>query len=234
MPRSWRAAWARPVWLAPVRSRSTSNAASCLPAISRRRRETSSPSTARPARSSSESSRRSLPRSCRCSSTARSPRRSRPCSAPSSASSSAPTDARVARLFGAEGIGLCRTEHMFFGENRIVAVRQMIVADSEEDRRKALARLLPMQREDFVGIFREMGERPVTIRLLDPPLHEFLPHEDAAVKKTAEELGISPEKLRDRVRALAEANPMLGHRGCRLGITFPEIYEMQVRAIFEA
>ena len=150
------------------------------------------------------------------------------------ANADTPTDARVARLFGAEGIGLCRTEHMFFGENRIVAVRQMIVADSEEDRRKALARLLPMQREDFVGIFREMGERPVTIRLLDPPLHEFLPHEDGAVKKTAEELGISPEKLRDRVRALAEANPMLGHRGCRLGITFPEIYEMQVRAIFEA
>jgi pyruvate,orthophosphate dikinase len=150
------------------------------------------------------------------------------------ANADTPTDARVARLFGAEGIGLCRTEHMFFGENRIVAVRQMIVADTEADRRKALAKLLPMQREDFVGIFREMGERPVTIRLLDPPLHEFLPHEDAAVKKTAEELGISPEKLRERVRALAEANPMLGHRGCRLGITYPEIYETQVRAIFEA
>jgi len=150
------------------------------------------------------------------------------------ANADTPTDARVARLFGAEGIGLCRTEHMFFGENRIVAVRQMIVADTEADRRKALAKLLPMQREDFVGIFREMGETPVTIRLLDPPLHEFLPHEDAAVKKTAEELGISPEKLRERVRALAEANPMLGHRGCRLGITYPEIYETQVRAIFEA
>jgi len=150
------------------------------------------------------------------------------------ANADTPTDARVARLFGAEGIGLCRTEHMFFGENRIVAVRQMIVADTETDRRKALAKLLPMQREDFVGIFREMEERPVTIRLLDPPLHEFLPHEDAAVKKTAEELGISPEKLRERVRALAEANPMLGHRGCRLGITYPEIYETQVRAIFEA
>ncbi len=150
------------------------------------------------------------------------------------ANADTPTDARVARLFGAEGIGLCRTEHMFFGENRIVAVRQMIVADTEADRRKALAKLLPMQREDFVGIFREMEERPVTIRLLDPPLHEFLPHEDAAVKKTAEELGISPEKLRERVRALAEANPMLGHRGCRLGITYPEIYETQVRAIFEA
>ncbi len=150
------------------------------------------------------------------------------------ANADTPTDARVARLFGAQGIGLCRTEHMFFGENRIVAVRQMIVADTEEERRKALAKLLPMQREDFVGIFREMGERPVTIRLLDPPLHEFLPHEEETIRETAEALGISAEKLRERVRALSEANPMLGHRGCRLGITFPEIYEMQVRAIFEA
>jgi pyruvate,orthophosphate dikinase len=150
------------------------------------------------------------------------------------ANADTPTDARVARLFGAQGIGLCRTEHMFFGENRIVAVRQMIVAESEGDRRTALAKLLPMQRDDFVGIFREMGERPVTIRLLDPPLHEFLPHEDDAVRETAHELGISADKLRERVRALSEANPMLGHRGCRLGITFPEIYEMQVRAIFEA
>jgi len=150
------------------------------------------------------------------------------------ANADTPADARVARLFGAEGIGLCRTEHMFFGENRITAVREMIVADSEEARRTALAKLLPMQREDFVGIFREMGERPVTIRLLDPPLHEFLPHEDEAVRKTAEELGISPERLRERVQALSESNPMLGHRGCRLGITYPEIYETQVRAIFEA
>jgi pyruvate,orthophosphate dikinase len=150
------------------------------------------------------------------------------------ANADTPTDARVARLFGAEGIGLCRTEHMFFGENRIGAVRQMIVAESEKDRRVALAKLLPMQREDFVGIFREMGERPVTIRLLDPPLHEFLPHEEEAVRKTAADLGISPEKLRERVRALSESNPMLGHRGCRLGITYPEIYETQVRAIFEA
>jgi pyruvate,orthophosphate dikinase len=150
------------------------------------------------------------------------------------ANADTPTDARVARLFGAQGIGLCRTEHMFFGENRIVAVRQMIVADSEDDRRAALAKLLPMQREDFIGIFREMGERPVTIRLLDPPLHEFLPHEDAAVRETAKELGIPEDRLRERVRALSEANPMLGHRGCRLGITYPEIYEMQVRAIFEA
>jgi pyruvate,orthophosphate dikinase len=123
---------------------------------------------------------------------------------------------------------------MFFGENRIVAVRQMIVAENELARRAALAKLLPMQREDFVGIFREMGERPVTIRLLDPPLHEFLPHEDAAVQETAGELGIPPEKLLERVNALSEANPMLGHRGCRLGITYPEIYEIQVRAIFEA
>ena len=150
------------------------------------------------------------------------------------ANADTPTDARVARLFGAQGIGLCRTEHMFFGENRIVAVRQMIVAENEADRRAALAKLLPMQREDFVGIFREMEERPVTIRLLDPPLHEFLPHEEEAVQETARELGIPPEKLRERVRALSEANPMLGHRGCRLGITFPEIYEVQVRAIFEA
>jgi pyruvate,orthophosphate dikinase len=150
------------------------------------------------------------------------------------ANADTPTDARVARLFGAQGIGLCRTEHMFFGENRIVAVRQMIVADTEDDRRAALAKLLPMQREDFIGIFREMGERPVTIRLLDPPLHEFLPHEDAAVRETAKELGIPEDRLRERVRALSEANPMLGHRGCRLGITYPEIYEMQVRAIFEA
>jgi pyruvate,orthophosphate dikinase len=150
------------------------------------------------------------------------------------ANADTPTDARVARLFGAEGIGLCRTEHMFFGENRIGAVREMIVAESEEDRRAALAKLLPMQREDFVGIFREMGERPVTIRLLDPPLHEFLPHEDEAVEKTARDLGISAGKLRERVRALSESNPMLGHRGCRLGITYPEIYETQVRAIFEA
>jgi pyruvate, orthophosphate dikinase len=150
------------------------------------------------------------------------------------ANADTPNDARVSVLFGAEGIGLCRTEHMFFGENRISAVRQMIVADNVAERRAALAKLLPIQRGDFIGIFREMGERPVTIRLLDPPLHEFLPHEADAVRKTAEDLGIPAEKLRERVRALAESNPMLGHRGCRLGITYPEIYEMQVRAIFEA
>ncbi len=150
------------------------------------------------------------------------------------ANADTPTDARVAVLFGAEGIGLCRTEHMFFEEGRILAVREMILAESSEGRRAALAKILPMQRDDFLGIFREMGERPVTIRLLDPPLHEFLPHEEEAVRKTAAELKVSPEKLRERVRVLSEANPMLGHRGCRLGITHPEIYETQVRAIFEA
>ena len=150
------------------------------------------------------------------------------------ANADTPTDARVAVVFGAQGIGLCRTEHMFFEEHRILAVREMILAESVEGRRKALAKILPMQREDFVGIFREMGGRPVTIRLLDPPLHEFLPNEDAAIQKTAAELGVTVEKLRERVRQLHEMNPMLGHRGCRLGITHPEIYEMQVRAIFEA
>jgi pyruvate,orthophosphate dikinase len=150
------------------------------------------------------------------------------------ANADTPTDARVAVVFGAQGIGLCRTEHMFFEEKRILAVREMILAETPEGRRKALAKILPMQREDFVGIFREMGDRPVTIRLLDPPLHEFLPNEDSAIEKTAKELGVTAEKLRERVRQLHEMNPMLGHRGCRLGITHPEIYEMQVRAIFEA
>ena len=150
------------------------------------------------------------------------------------ANADTPEDARVARLFGAEGIGLCRTEHMFFEEKRILAVREMILADTQEDRRTALAKILPMQREDFLGLFREMAGRPVTIRLLDPPLHEFLPKEDEAVRKTAEDLGVSPQSVRDRVHALAEVNPMLGHRGCRLGITHPEIYEMQVCAVFEA
>ena len=140
----------------------------------------------------------------------------------------------MARLFGAEGIGLCRTEHMFFEEKRIVAVREMILAETAEERRAALAKILPMQREDFVGIFREMGERPVTIRLLDPPLHEFLPHDEDTMQRTAADLKVPVEKVRERTHALKEANPMLGHRGCRLGITNPEIYEMQVRAIFEA
>jgi pyruvate,orthophosphate dikinase len=150
------------------------------------------------------------------------------------ANADTPEDARVARLFGAEGIGLCRTEHMFFEEKRILAVREMILADTKEERRTALAKILPMQREDFLGIFREMAGRPVTIRLLDPPLHEFLPKEEQAVRRTAEDLGVSPDSIRERVHALAEVNPMLGHRGCRLGITHPEIYEMQVCAIFEA
>src|SRR6266545_2737802 len=145
-----------------------------------------------------------------------------------------PADARVARLFGAQGIGLCRTEHMFFEEHRILAVREMILAETAELRRASLEKILPMQREDFLGIFREMGERPVTIRLLDPPLHEFLPNEEPALTRTAAELKVPVERVRERVAALHEANPMLGHRGCRLGITHPEIYETQVRAIFEA
>ena len=150
------------------------------------------------------------------------------------ANADTPHDAKVAVVFGAGGIGLCRTEHMFFEESRILAVREMILAQDEKGRRAALEKILPMQRQDFVGIFREMGERPVTIRLLDPPLHEFLPNEEGALSKTAAELKIPVEKLRERVQALHEANPMLGHRGCRLGITHPEIYETQVRAILEA
>jgi pyruvate,orthophosphate dikinase len=150
------------------------------------------------------------------------------------ANADTPTDARVAVRFGAQGIGLCRTEHMFFEEHRILAVREMILAESAEKRREPLERILPMQRDDFLGIFREMGERPVTIRLLDPPLHEFLPNEPDALAKTAADLKVPVERVRERVAQLHEANPMLGHRGCRLGITHPEIYETQVRAIFEA
>src|SRR5438445_593452 len=150
------------------------------------------------------------------------------------ANADTPTDARVAVRFGAEGIGLCRTEHMFFEEHRILAVREMILAESAEKRRAPLERILPMQRDDFLGIFREMGKRPVTIRLLDPPLHEFLPNEEGALEKTAADLKVPVAKVRERVAQLHEANPMLGHRGCRLGITHPEIYETQVRAIFEA
>ena len=145
-----------------------------------------------------------------------------------------PADAATARKFGAEGIGLCRTEHMFFESDRIVAVRQMILADAEEDRRAALAKLLPMQRADFVAIFRAMEGYPVTIRLLDPPLHEFLPQKEEEIAEVARAAGGDPAKLRQRAIALHETNPMLGHRGCRLGITYPEIYEMQARAIFEA
>jgi len=145
-----------------------------------------------------------------------------------------PRDATVARLFGATGIGLCRTEHMFFQAERIPAVREMILADTEEERRRALAKILPMQKEDFIGIFRAMDGYPVIIRTLDPPLHEFLPHGDREIEELAEQMGVSFQKLKERAEGLKEANPMLGHRGCRLGISNPEITEMQARAIFEA
>jgi len=145
-----------------------------------------------------------------------------------------PHDAEVAIEFGAEGIGLCRTEHMFFDAERIVSVREMILASDTEGRRLALDKLLPMQRQDFAGLFRIMGARPVTIRLLDPPLHEFLPHSTEEIATVAEAAGVDPAQLRRRIAELQEANPMLGHRGCRLGISYPEIYEMQARAILEA
>ena len=145
-----------------------------------------------------------------------------------------PADCRVARQFGAEGIGLCRTEHMFFDDKRIAAVRQMILAEDEKGRRAALAKLLPEQRADFHAIFDVMAGLPVTIRLLDPPLHEFLPHADAEFEELSEAIGIGVDTLKRRAGELYEFNPMLGHRGCRLGITFPEIYEMQARALFEA
>ena len=145
-----------------------------------------------------------------------------------------PLDAQTALDFGAEGIGLCRTEHMFFDADRIVAVREMILAKDAERRRAALKKILPMQRQDFIELFRIMAGKPVTIRLLDPPLHEFLPHTAEEMKQVAHGSGVSVEDLRIRVNELAEVNPMLGHRGCRLGITYPEISEMQARAIFEA
>jgi pyruvate,orthophosphate dikinase len=144
-----------------------------------------------------------------------------------------PLDAETARKFGAEGIGLCRTEHMFFDPARIGAVRQMIMANDEAGRRDALARLLPFQRQDFHDLFTIMAGLPVTVRLLDPPLHEFLPHAEAELAEVAAALGTDTETMRRRAAELAEANPMLGHRGCRLGISYPEIYEMQARAIFE-
>ncbi|MEM7444544.1 MAG: pyruvate, phosphate dikinase [Pseudomonadota bacterium] len=143
-------------------------------------------------------------------------------------------DAKVAVNFGAEGIGLCRTEHMFFDADRIVSVRRMILAESEDERRAALAELLPMQRRDFAELFKIMAGKPVTVRLLDPPLHEFLPKTDSDLEEVAEAAGVGVAKVRSRVIQLAESNPMLGHRGCRLGITYPEIYETQARAIFEA
>ena len=150
------------------------------------------------------------------------------------ANAETPADARTARSFGAEGIGLCRTEHMFFEGERIIAMREMILADKEDGRRAALAKLLPMQRSDFVELFEIMKGLPVTIRLLDPPLHEFLPRTDEEVAEVASAMGVNAEKLRERADSLHEFNPMLGHRGCRLAISYPEIAEMQARAIFEA
>jgi pyruvate, orthophosphate dikinase len=145
-----------------------------------------------------------------------------------------PEEALVARKFGASGIGLCRTEHMFFEGERIIAMREMILSDDEAGRKKALQKLLPMQRSDFEGLFEVMHDLPVTIRLLDPPLHEFVPHEEENQREMAKDMGVSLEKIKHRVEELSEFNPMLGHRGCRLGITYPEITEMQARAIFEA
>jgi pyruvate,orthophosphate dikinase len=150
------------------------------------------------------------------------------------ANADTPSDARAAMKFGTEGIGLCRTEHMFFEADRIVAVREMILADDEKGRRAALAKLLPMQRGDFVELFSIMRGLPVTIRLLDPPLHEFLPHSEREIAEVAKAMRADPKKLADRARELHEFNPMLGFRGCRLAIAFPEIAEMQARAIFEA
>src|SRR5690606_7624250 len=145
-----------------------------------------------------------------------------------------PTDARVAREFGAGGIGLCRTEHMFFEGDRIDAVREMILAANEEERRAALAKLEPLQQGDFEGLFTAMNGNPVTIRTLDPPLHEFLPHNDEEIQDLAQKMGISASELKLKVQELSEANPMLGFRGCRLGIMYPEITEMQISAIFKA
>jgi len=150
------------------------------------------------------------------------------------ANADTPADAKAAMRFGAEGIGLCRTEHMFFDEGRIQAVREMILADDEGARRNALAKLLPMQRADFVELFEIMAGRPVTIRLLDPPLHEFLPHGETEIAEVAAAMGTDPQKLAHRAKELAEFNPMLGFRGCRIAIAYPEIAEMQARAIFEA
>jgi len=150
------------------------------------------------------------------------------------ANADTPADAAAARSFGAEGIGLTRTEHMFFEGDRIDAVREMILADDSEGRRKALAKIMPMQKQDFIGIFEVMEGLPVTIRFLDPPLHEFLPHNDKEVEELSEQMGVPVSRLKQKVQSLREANPMLGHRGCRLGIAYPEISEMQARAILEA
>ena len=150
------------------------------------------------------------------------------------ANADTPDDCRTAREFGAEGVGLCRTEHMFFDSDRIIAMRQMIVGADEAARRAALDQILPMQRDDFIEIFRIMKGLPVTIRLLDPPLHEFLPKGEAEIAEVAKAAGVTPDKVRQRALQLEEANPMLGHRGCRLAISYPEIPEMQARAMFEA
>ncbi|HTP84507.1 MAG TPA: putative PEP-binding protein, partial [Alphaproteobacteria bacterium] len=150
------------------------------------------------------------------------------------ANAETPLDARTAKRFGAEGIGLCRTEHMFFDPQRIIAVREMIMAEDREGRSKALAKLLPMQRQDFIELFRIMDGLPVTIRLLDPPLHEFLPHAQSELEEIARISGRDLASVKARAARLHEVNPMLGHRGCRLAVTYPEIYEMQARAIFEA
>ena len=141
---------------------------------------------------------------------------------------------KLARDFGAEGIGLCRTEHMFFDEERILSVREMILSKTQEDRAKALEKLLPHQKKDFMQIFKIMHGLPVTVRLLDPPLHEFLPKSDKEISEVANIVGADKKDVESRIDELHEQNPMLGHRGCRLGISFPEIYEMQCRAIFEA
>ena len=150
------------------------------------------------------------------------------------ANADTPKDARQALAFGAEGIGLVRTEHMFFEESRIFAVRQMITAETKEQREAALAKILPMQQDDFEKIFEAMEGRSVTIRYLDPPLHEFLPHTDEEIKPLAESLGMTFESLKARIESLKEFNPMMGHRGCRLAITYPEIAEMQTRAVIQA
>ncbi len=143
-------------------------------------------------------------------------------------------DSKVAVKFGAQGIGLCRTEHMFFEGERLIRMREMILAEDEAGRRKALDKLLPIQRQDFKDVFSAMAGKPVTVRLLDPPLHEFVPHEEANQKEMADEMGVSVELIKQKVEDLHEFNPMLGHRGCRLGNTYPEITEMQARAILEA
>ena len=148
--------------------------------------------------------------------------------------SETPIDTKTARDFGAEGIGLCRTEHMFFDEERILSVREMILSKTKEDRAKALAKLLPHQKKDFMEIFKIMNGLPVTVRLLDPPLHEFLPNTDKEILEVANVVGVDIKEVKSRISELHEQNPMLGHRGCRLGISYPEIYEMQCRAIFEA